>query len=139
MPRFAQVLIDGVTYVAVPHEPVVDLVQVEPGAAPTPEGARALLAGVLGRLSGVEARLRTGFAAVRLLDLPTAPDDQAAGATGDAGPGEDQDPEAEPVWCGPAHLFSFEARVAGTFELTYVGEDPSDAPGGGNSSSSSPP
>ncbi len=121
VPRFVQVLIDGVTYLAAPHDPVVDLVEVAPDAEATPALAREAVEGALAALGGVEARLRAGFAAARLLDVS---------------------PGGEGAWRGPAHLFSFEARVAGTFEVTYAGEDPSDWPapssadGGGNSASS---
>jgi hypothetical protein len=47
-------------------------------------------------------RLRAGFAAVRWAD------------------GDAQGPRA---WTGPAFLFSFEARTAGTFVVTFAGED----------------
>lgn len=119
MARFVQVLIDGVTYLAAPHDPVVEWVEVASDAEPTAALAGAVVRAALGRLGGVEARLRAGFAAARVLDL-----------------------DVEGAWRGPAHLFTFEARVAGAFELTYVGEDPSDWPppsaadGGGNSASS---
>ncbi len=123
-----QVVIDGVTYLAAPHEPVVELIEAPSGAEPTPELARAAVEQVLASLTGVEVRLRAGFAAVRALEV-------AAGGGG--------------AWRGPAHLFSFEARTAGAFELTYAGEDPSDWPapgwpdaedgGGSSASSASPP
>lgn len=95
----AQVLLDGVNYLAGHREPVVRLIPVEPGP-PSPETARAALRTTIDGLEGLDTRLRAGFAVVRLFE----------GAT----------------WLGPAYLFSFEARVAGTFETSYAGEDPSE-------------
>lgn len=114
--RFAQVMLDGVTYVAARHEPVVELVELDATDGPSSRLAEELLRATLSRLGGVEARLRAGFAAVRVFDHEP---DQVAGA-----------PESAPqcAWIGPAHLFAFEARVAGAFEVTYAGEDGSDWP-----------
>lgn len=125
MPRYVQVLIDGVTYLAAPHAPVVEVVEVPPSldgdAEPTAAVARDAVERVLASLQGVEARLRAGFAAARALEVS---------------------PAGQGAWRGPAHLFSFEARTAGTFELTYAGEDPSDWPSpgesGGDGATSSP-
>lgn len=97
---WAQVLLDGVTYTTGHREPVVRLVELEPGAAATADVARAALERTLGALDGLDARLRAGFGAVRLFE----------GA----------------AWLGPAHLFSFEARTAGAFETRYAGEDPAE-------------
>lgn len=110
--RFAQVMLDGVTYVAARHEPVVELVPLGDADEPSARVAEEALRATLARLGGVEARLRAGFAAVRVLDLEP---DWVAGAP-------------QSAWIGPAHLFAFEARVAGAFEVTYAGEDGSDWP-----------
>jgi hypothetical protein len=106
MARFAHVMLDGVTYVAARHEPVVQLVAVDDGTPPSATVAEDALRATLAQLGGIEARLRAGFAAVRLVDQ-----DRASGA-----------------WVGPAHLFSFEAPVAGAFDVPYAGEDGSDWP-----------
>lgn len=106
MPRFAHVMLDGVTYVAARHEPVVELVALGDATPPSRAVAEEALRASLVGLGGIESRLRAGFAAVRVVDQ-----DGASGA-----------------WIGPAHLFSFEARVAGAFEVTYAGEDGSDWP-----------
>lgn len=108
MARFAQVMLDGVTYVAARHEPVVELVSLERTTEPSPRAAEDALRATLLGLGGVEARLRAGFSAVRVFDQ------EQEGAVG--------------RWIGPAYLFAFEARVAGAFEVTYAGEDGSEWP-----------
>ncbi|MBX3468480.1 MAG: hypothetical protein KF878_16530 [Planctomycetes bacterium] len=92
MPR-AEVLLDGVTYLAVERAPVVRHVDVDD--PPSPTAAERALASALAGLTGADARLRAGFAAVRFADD------------------------------GPTYLFSFQAREVGGFEVTYAGEDPS--------------
>jgi hypothetical protein len=98
----AHVLLDGVTYLAGHREPVARVVEVE--GAPSAETASAALRAALDDLSGLDQRLRAGFAAVRFVA------------------------ESGAAWAGPAYLYAFEAKVAGTFETTYAGEDPSDWP-----------
>lgn len=95
MPR-AEVLLDGVTYLAVDRVPVVRQVDVDD--PPSPAAAERALAAALAGLAGADARLRAGFAAVRFAN--------------------DADPD------GPTYLFSFQAREVGGFEVTYAGEDP---------------
>jgi hypothetical protein len=122
--RFAQVMLDGVTYVAARHEPVVELVELAAADEPSARVAEEALRATLARLGGVEARLRAGFAAVRVLDHEP---DQASGAP-ECAPQSAPKCAPKSAWIGPAHLFAFEARVAGAFEVTYAGEDGSDWP-----------
>jgi hypothetical protein len=100
--RFVTVLLDGVNYLHGTREPVN--VNEATDAPVSAEGAAAALRCVIDGLEGLDQRLRAGIAAVRF---------------GEAGP-------AGAAWTGPAWLFSFEARVAGTFETTFAGEDASD-------------
>ena len=99
--RFVTVVLDGVTY-AYGHREPVHVVEAT-AHEPTRAGAEAALREVLGRLEGLDQRIRAGFAAVRF---------------GEAATGR---PAA---WTGPGHLFSLEARTAGAFEVTWTGEDP---------------
>ncbi len=95
------VVLDGVTYAYGDREPV-HVVEATDHEA-TRQGAEAALREVLGRLEGLDQRLRAGFAAVRF---------------GEAARG------TPAAWSGPGHLFSFEARTAGVFEVAWTGEDP---------------
>jgi hypothetical protein len=100
VPRFLSFLVDGVTYLT-GHRDAVDHIEptdLEPGQA----SATAALQAFLTALEGLDRRLRAGFAVVRWADGDDAPR----------------------AWSGPAYLFSFEARTAGTFETTFAGEDP---------------
>lgn len=100
--RFVTVLLDGVNYLHGTREPV-NVTEATDEAA-SKDGAEAALRAVIAGLEGLDQRLRAGFAAVRF---------------GEAGAGAAR-------WVGPAWLFSFEARTAGTFETTFAGEDPSE-------------
>lgn len=94
-------VLDGVTYAYGDRAPVhvVEATAHEPTRA----GAEAALREVLGRLEGLDQRIRAGFAAVRF---------------GEAAKGQ------AAAWTGPGQLFALEARTAGVFEVTWTGEDP---------------
>ena len=59
----AQVLLDGVTYLAGHREPVIRVLPVDAGP-PSPETARAALRTTIDGLEGLDARLRAGFTAM---------------------------------------------------------------------------
>ncbi len=112
-PGHVAVLLDGVTYLHGHRDPVHTVTESQDD--PGPAAAERALRETIARLEGAHARLRAGFAAVRWCRLPREPEGGAREGAGDAG-----------AWVGPAYLFSFEARVAGTFEVALAGEDPGD-------------